>query len=208
MAYSFLQSVSRSFQALGAISSIATPWTLFVRQQYPNTAANRGVVGVSTNGSNDNYYRLLNTTGSLLQARSREVTPVGDANATLPGTNTWFAALGVFASSTSRTAYVDTTSGTNTTNVPSYTVDSLTIGVAAAQANTFSGDLADFAVWDVALTADDVASLTAGFKPFRVRPQHLLYYVPMVRDVNEIRNSIAFTASANAPVVADHPRVY
>jgi hypothetical protein len=132
----------------------------------------------------------------------------GTSSVALPGTNQWFNALGVFASTTSRTAYVNTTAGNTETSTRSITTEiSIRIG-RRATGNAFTGQLAEFAIWNVALTADEINSLAKGFKPTRIRPQSLRYYVPLVRDVQELRSGIPFTTSANAPVVFDHPRVY
>ena len=128
----------------------------------------------------------------------------------LPGANIWWNALGLYVSTTSRTAYTNTTAGVEATGSRNVTgVNSLSIGRRGdGIGNAFTGKLAEFAIWNAALTDAEINSLAKGFKPPRIRPQSLLYYVPLVRNVQEVRSGITFTASANAPVVFAHPRVY
>jgi hypothetical protein len=208
MAYDFLQASNQYFEADNQITSIGVPMTVSVRHRYPNVNATRLVFGIYTNpASADNQYFSSNATAGNMSMNARTTTN-GEALVALPGTNQWFNALGVFASTTSRTAYVNTTAGTPNTDSRSITTEiSIRIGWRGGGGNTFTGQLAEFAIWNAALTVDEINSLAQGFKPPRIRPQSLLYYVPLVRDVQELRSGIAFTA-VNTPVVFDHPRVY
>jgi len=70
-----------------------------------------------------------------------------------------------------------------------------------------TGDVSEVAVWTVDLTDDEIASLAKGFKPFRVRPQSLLYYAPLIRNLHDVSAGITLTNN-NSATVADHPRVY
>jgi hypothetical protein len=40
-------------------------------------------------------------------------------------------------------------------------------------------DVRPSAVWDIELSAEDIESLAAGFSPSLVRPDHLVYWVPL-----------------------------
>jgi hypothetical protein len=208
MAYNFLQASVQSFEADNQITSIGVPMTVSVRQRYPNTSSNRQLWAICESlASFNNSYFAFNNTSANLELMLRTTSGVSSEVA-LPGTNQWFNALGVFASTTSRTAYVNTTAGnTNTTNRSITTETSILIGRRSGGGNSFTGQLAEFAIWNATLTADEINSLAQGFKPPRIRPQSLLYYVPLVRDVQELRSGIPFTA-VNAPTVFDHPRVY
>ena len=65
--------------------------------------------------------------------------------------------------------------------------------------------IAEFAVWDAILTADEFAMLGAdGFSPLLIRPQSLVEYVPLVRDNVSRKLSIGtLTGAAAQP----HPRI-
>jgi hypothetical protein len=207
MAYDFLSASNRYFEADNQITSIGVPMTVSLRQRYPDTGSNRWLWGIyETPASQNQEYSAGNTADGTFRINAR-TTDNSFASVALPGTNQWFNALGVFASTTSRTAYADTTAGTPSTISRSITTEiSIRIG-ARSVGNFFTGQLAEFAIWNAALTADEINSLAQGFKPTRIRPQSLLYYVPLVREIHEVRSGITFTA-VNAPVVFAHPRVY
>jgi hypothetical protein len=210
MAYDFLQAEGRSFLADNLISSVAPPFTLSIRQNYPNITATRGVCGIYTSGSTSNNFNLQNNANGTLQVIAFETSDPGSPSVTLPGADIWWNALGLYASTTSRKAYANTTAGAEVTTSRNVTgVNSLVIGRRGNNIGvSFTGKLAEFAIWNVALTDAEINSLSQGFKPSRIRPQSLLYYVPLVRNVQELYSGIPFTASATAPTVFDHPRVY
>lgn len=208
MAYDFLQADDRYFEADNQITSIGTPLTVSIRQRFSNTNQNRTLWGIYENSaSQNNQYSGTNfNTPNRFEINAR-TTNSARSSIALPGANQFFNAVGVFASTTSRTAYQNTTAGTPNTDSRTITTEvSIRIGRRAA-ANGFTGQLAEFAIWNAALTDAEINSLAKGFKPPRIRPQSLRYYVPLVRNVHELRSGITFTA-VNAPVVFAHPRVY
>ena len=62
-------------------------------------------------------------------------------------------------------------------------------------------------MWNAALTDAEIASLAKGYKPTRIRPQSLVFYAPLIRDLQDTRGSLAITNN-NSATVANHPRVY
>jgi hypothetical protein len=123
----------------------------------------------------------------------------------------WVHGCAVFTSSASRTVYRNGASnGTNTTDVGSQnTADSIAVG---ARSNgsfglIFNGLLAEVGVWSVALTAAEIASLADGMTCDKVRPQSLVFYAPLVRDIQDVRGGLTITNN-NTATVAVHPRVY
>lgn len=118
----------------------------------------------------------------------------------------------VLASTTSRTPYLDGTAGTTNTQTNNVGTgqDRLTLATylsGSSPQELLNGRLADAAVWNVALSADEIASLAKGFKPTRVRPQSLVFYAPLIRDLNDLRGALPLTNN-NSATVTDHPRVY
>lgn len=69
-----------------------------------------------------------------------------------------------------------------------------------------NGLIAEVGIWSAALTAAEIASLSAGFTPDQVRPQSLVFYAPLVRELRDLRGGLAITAT-NSPTVATHPRI-
>lgn len=124
--------------------------------------------------------------------------------------NTAHHLCGVFTSSTSRTAYIDGgNSGSETTNITPKTPSRVLIGAGwyGSISQYVNGWIAEVGIWNVALTADEVASLAKGFTPSKVRPQSLVFYAPLVRNLVDTERAIAITNN-NSATVSAHPRVY
>lgn len=79
------------------------------------------------------------------------------------------------------------------------------IGSRQASAEFHNGGLAELGVWNVALTAAEVAGLAKGQPVQKVRPAALLHCPPLVREIIDLKG---LTMSATATSVSDHPRVY
>jgi len=100
-------------------------------------------------------------------------------------------------------------SATNTTTVTQSAQNRLVIG--ANYSTTLGGycdaDIAEVGVWNVELTAAEIASLAAGMTCDKVRPQSLVFYAPLVRDLIDAKGGLTITNNNTATVV-NHPRVY
>jgi hypothetical protein len=122
----------------------------------------------------------------------------------------WHHAAARFAGAASRIAYLDGVASVEqtTSRATGGNLDSLTIGRGAGGTYNpsipFNGRIAEVGVWDVALSTAEIASLARGFKPSQIRPDKLLFYLPFVRDVQDVRSGLTYTTSG--PVVAVHPR--
>lgn len=117
----------------------------------------------------------------------------------------------VFASTTSRTVYVN--GGNAVTDVTSSVPATLTIssiggsGPASARTNPLIASLAFIAFWSVALTAADVLSLSLGAGPKKVRPDKLVSYPRLLGlspDPDAV-SSTAWTLVGSLPSVANPP---
>lgn len=69
--------------------------------------------------------------------------------------------------------------GTNTNNRAWPTQSAVRVGAALDNANPWDGKIAEFGVWNVALTVDEIASLAKGVPPSRMRPEALRVYWPL-----------------------------
>jgi hypothetical protein len=125
--------------------------------------------------------------------------------------NTWSHVCCVFLSSTSRTVYLNGTAGTtNTTNCGSQnTADSILIGARANPAigNYMNGLLSEIGIWNTDLTTAEINSLSKGMTCDKVRPQSLVFYAPLIRDLIDAKGRLTITNN-NTATVATHPRVY
>ena len=182
-----------------------------------------------TTGAFDVVMEITGDAGSLTKGWLLEIGGDGDryvyAEKFGSGTNTgvyakssapytagsWQHATAVFASSTSRKAYVNGgNAGTDTTDKTTGTTATRTMfGSSYRYDNPFDGDIAEAAVWNVELTADEIASLSKGVSPLLIRPGALVAYWPMIgRYSPEIdrKSGIALTIY-NGASTSDHPPV-
>jgi hypothetical protein len=126
-------------------------------------------------------------------------------------TNTWHHACGVFTSTASRTIYLNGGNSATNTDNRAVTPQEIRIGVAldgnSSPVGYLDGELAEVGIWNAALTAAEIASLAKGMTCDKVRPQSLVFYAPLVRDINDQKGGLAITNN-NTATVAAHPRVY
>lgn len=126
--------------------------------------------------------------------------------------NTWTHAAGVWASATSRTAYRDGgNSGTNTSNIAAGTKSVIRIGHGfVGISDPFPGALAEVAVYNIALSADEIAMLARGVCPLAVRPEALVAYVPLIGRASAEPDLIAggTMTHVSTPSQFAHPRIF
>lgn len=200
------------------------PFTVACWFKATSAASNQAIVCLSYTGDNRRFQ--LVTSGATA---GDPVTLAIVTNAGTTGVNVtssvpyvageWTSAIAVCESSTRQIIYVNGGGATtNITSMPLSGLDRYQIGTRMAGAGVygayFDGDVADVAVWNVALTAEEVAALSGGgvfgnrADPRKVRPlDGLKSYIPLwgIDPVNEhdlLRGKIN---ASNAPAVADHP---
>jgi hypothetical protein len=71
----------------------------------------------------------------------------------------------------------------------------------------FNGSMAECGAWNATATAAEIASLAKGMTCDKVRPQSLVFYAPLVRDLIDAKGGLTITNN-NSATVANHPRVY
>lgn len=179
----------------------------------PTTVA-AGVAIYLSIGSNSDTSRVIlgRTSGSAYAATfnsagNSRVYPSGTTDFTA---TTWAHVALVIASSTSVDVLVNGSSKVTSALTRGLTnIDRIIIGARTA-AGTLgeygNGDVAEVGIWNVALTAAEIASLAKGFRPDSIRPQSLAFYAPLVREIIDVRGGLTLTASGTS--VATHPRVY
>jgi hypothetical protein len=212
-----------SNQRLTCSSAVVTAAPLTMAAWFnADSAANAGVLVSITNGGtagNVTRFGLLargDVAGDPVEAIISDTSATVSARTTTGyTTGTWHHACGVFASSTSRTAYIDGgSSATNTTSVVPSLLEVTSIGVQFLQAaggtsgvTYFDGRIAEVGIWNTDLTAAEIASLADGMTCDKVRPQSLVFYAPLVRELIDARGGLTITNN-NTATVAAHTRVY
>lgn len=190
----------------------AGPLTLSAWINVDVTGIAQRVLSISSEAGSDRWSLLVNTTNVITMQ-------VGAAGS--------FNTVSTTATVTSGTWYHIAGTWNNTTNQPMQVfLDGVKVGPSSSNRTPTAGNLnrtligatyssssltqytngkiAEAAIWSVVLTDAEVSSLARGFKPSAVRPGKLAMYVPLVREVQDVRSGLAFTNNATAADV--HPR--
>jgi hypothetical protein len=194
--------------------------TLFARNRRTSalTGGTRGLVAKWIGTGNLRSYGLVMSADSYVGFNISSDGTFQAGNATVASANastqnSWASAAGRYVPSVSVSGWLDGIKETEKTASIAASIFSgaadMWIGaqfIAAADA-IFIGDIADAAIWSAALTDDEIVSLSKGFKPTRIRPQSLVFYAPLIRNLQDTRGALTITNN-NAATVAVHPRVY
>ena len=215
MAYEF----NGSNQSLEMTSAVVTaaPLTMACWFYPNNNTANMTLVGINEKNDAAERFALFAlgaVAGDPIRAdtASDGGTIAGNAETSTGfSASTWQHAAGVWASTTSRTAYLNGGGAVTNTNAvtPTY-LGVTTIGARYATnvLGTFmNGRIAEVGIWSAALNADEILSLSKGVTCDKVRPQSLVFYAPLVRNLQDVRGGLTITNN-NTATVAVHPRVY
>jgi hypothetical protein len=151
------------------------------------------------------------TGGDPVQYRFSDGAAAAGANhASAYSANTLYHMCAVKASDTSHSIFRDGTGKvTSATSVAGANKSRIALGAywsSGLASNMLSGQVAMAAFWQTGLTDSEVASLAKGFSPRRIRPQHLVFYAPLVRNVFDWRRGEGFIDSGSG--VSAHPRSY
>jgi hypothetical protein len=99
--------------------------------------------------------------------------------------------------------FIGTIPSTTSNNVA---VETIRIGRLASTNSWSTGDFAELGMWQATLTAEEAASLARGMTCDKIRPQSLVYYTPLIRDIQDLARGMTLTDTNST--VANHPRVY
>ena len=214
MAYD-LNGTNQYLSCAAPITGLVYPYT-FACHFKPDNVTDFGVL-VQINPANGTYWGLLNA-GSIagdpvVANNSQQGASVGGAQSTAGYTaNDFFHACGIFESTSLRKAYLNgANEGTNTVAIANQAAATeLLIGARrnnGVLGTYYGGLIAEVGIWNVALTQPEIASLAKGMTCDKVRPQSLVFYAPLVRDLIDAKGGLTITNN-NTATVADHPRVY
>lgn len=69
-----------------------------------------------------------------------------------------------------------------------------------------NGTISEAAAWNAALTMAEISALSKGFTADQIRPQSLVFYAPLIRNLQDVRGGRTITNN-NGATVAVHPRI-
>jgi hypothetical protein len=209
MAYQFTAASSQRLSA----DAPATPSPMTVAcWARPTNTSQAGIIQLITAANSVDRIQLVMLTGGAIRINTSSNTSAqADTTQTL-SVNTWGHIAAVIESQSSRTPYLNGVAGaTNTTTIANHaTFNLMVIGsrwLSGSLGNYFGGQLTEVGIWNVALTQPEIASLAKGMTCDKVRPQSLVFYAPLVRNLQDVRGGLTITNN-NAATVATHPRVY
>ena len=213
MAYNFTSASSQHLSCPTTSANVPLTIACWVYPTILGIATTQFYVEFGPTSSPANRFGIGNASNSsVLRAAVANNSTSAQANtAALMSLNSWNHVAGVFLSSASRTAYLN--GGNSVTNTTSLNINaSNTVRIAGAQgattvSNYSNGRIADVGVWNAALNADEITSLAKGMTCDKIRPQNLVFYAPLIRDLQDTKGGLTITNNNNA-TVADHPRIY
>lgn len=187
------------------------PLTMFCQVRLPSVdSTEHCLVAVHEATANNGFRMVLSFTGGAMKARMGTKAGGSNSNATsttaVSDTN-WHSVIGEVSASAARQVWLD--NGGNASNGTILTPGTLTKTLIGATEDSGSlstnvnHEVANAAVWQALLTADERAALTAGFSPLLIRPQSLKIFAPLVREPVELLGG-AFTVTGATFV--DNPR--
>lgn len=211
MARRFVGTSNQNLSRANAIVT-GTPLTMACWARVTSTATGGAFVSINTSSASNRFSLGSNAGGTIV------ATANGTGSATSTGTltvDTWAHCVGVFSTSTDRTVYLNgvATGGNGVTAIPS----GLTTTLLGARRDTtigayLTGQLAEVAIWNVALDAAEINALNSGrVSPLSIRRANLQAYWPLGGLYGETDNdyspNLYSLTAVNSPTYEAHPNV-
>lgn len=220
MARDFVRASSHRMSATGISPMPVTnyPFTLSCWINIDVDNVNHTVFGFGDSATNTQdvaYLQLGDNSGAQanISIWTGGAAQVANMGATRVSTGTWTHIAATAASTTSRQCFQDGVAGTEDTDTLAFpsSVDQITIGAQADSSvqNNLDGKIAECALWDVALTDDEMKALAGGVPANMIRRTALVGYWPLWgaevgADMSGSGNDLTNTGST---VTSDHPPV-
>ena len=212
MAYEF--NGTTQYLSVSSAPITALPFTMAAWFNSDSITTTQVILSLDNGANAFRGYRLIafgTVAGDPLRADTGGAFPNVSLDSSIGYTaNTWNHAAGVFTQpsvSVSLNGSVNSTTS-NFTTFP--TLNRFNIGIRLSSGSPgvyLDGRTAEVGIWNAALTAAEIASLAKGMTCDKVRPQSLVFYAPLVRDLIDQKGGLTITNN-NAATVANHPRIY
>lgn len=167
-------------------------------------------------GTASNQYSLWSDTNGAFYIATTAGGSASDLSAgtNTIGLNTWRHFFATWVSATERRLYINGAQAAGGTGLPSRNPGQrsdfrLSNNGDGNSTLRFNGLLGEWGVWDMALTAAEIAALGKGVSPLRIRPARLTHYWPLFGRRSpepDLMGGIDLTLN-NGPTQAAHPRL-
>jgi len=208
MSYAFAGASNQYLTCAAPVTG--NPMTMAAWFRPDNVTGNKTILTLGT-GDNAQRYWLYNSGTTIVYEARDSVSFSQISIASNVQANTWHHACAVEIAVAGRRIYGNGTLGSTSSAVRNPTsVDEFYIGIDRLNSGfqlPMTGQIAEVGVWNTALTIDDVRSLSQGIACRLVRPQNLVFYAPLIRDLNDLARGVALT-NGNGATVQIHPRIY
>jgi len=210
MAFSF--NGSSSYIEATSTPVTATPFTMVCWFNPTNVSTDGALMAIGNSAGSNRFQMNMNgaTGGDTIAISSVGASTATASSTNLFTANTWHHAAAVCASNASRTIYLNGVQGTpNTTSITVVGVNNIMIGGrwnGGSRGFFANTKIAEVAIWNIALTNDEVLSLSKGFAPYLIRPMNLRFYNRCLRISRDLSGGRALTQTNITNY--DHPRIY
>lgn len=196
------QYLENSSAVLTGVTLTMCCWAKFI-----GAFADQTLMSLTDNSVLDNYHALMMQGGGTDEIRAR-TRAGGTADAvTSAGVSVgpWHHCAGVWIGAASRAAFLDgANKGTDVTSQTPTGINTTAIGRLSASTPGIHADanIAEAAIWNVALTDAEIAQLALGISPLLIRPTALVAYWPIYNGGADSIGSFNLTAF-NGPTLSD-----
>jgi hypothetical protein len=187
----------------------AAPMTMGCWMNVTNSEENTLIMEVHDASAADQSFQIIATIANAILWRARNSS---SATATATGTfsdNTWHHVVGIEYNTSDRVAMLDGNNASthNTTSKVPTGIDETNLGTRGGTNDDWflNGYLAELGMWNIALSDGDVTQLALGVSPMMVRPDALVFYLPLVGlDYYDRVGGLTMTANGTPDKIA-HP---
>jgi len=210
MAYEF-NGTNQYLSIPAPINGLTKPFTLAAWFN-PNNITSSGAL-IVLSPANGNYWGLLaNGTAAGDPVQAVYSGSIGASTSSGFVANQWQHGCAVYPNTSSRTVYLNAGSSATTGGGEPGAIAATELLIGSRRLNGslaayMNGFIAEVGIWNAALTTAEIASLAKGMTYDKVRPQSLVFYAPLVRDLLDQKGGLTITNN-NGATVAEHPRVY
>lgn len=210
--------MSYTFSSGNYITSSTTPitsqtFTMSCWFNITNFAAQRTLLAIESADAQNGWRLTTQPTTGAIRLSTRANGTILSAPTTSVGAaaSVWGHACAVHSGDSSRAVYLNgenkvllTTTVTSPTGITNTVIGSPANGNASLVA---VGQIAEVAIWNAPLEDSEVSSLSDGMSAYLIRPQSLVLYSPLIRDIRDLRQARSFSF-VGSPPVSDHTRIY